>query len=106
MNIETIEKKIPLNKELTDFLIITLDFDFNSKKKLIGFCLMQVFYTEEKVIEIIKFDTAHGVCHAHRNYKDKKDSNKINRETFNELKKDVKQNWKTYKRLYINKWLK
>ena len=111
MSVESIEKKILLGRDFTDFLIIVLDFDYSKRKKLQGFCLTQIFYFEEKSIEIIKYDTAHNICHAHRYYRNKKDSKEIlenkeiNQETLIELKNDLINNWRKYKKLYLKKWL-
>lgn len=111
MNIVTYEKKKPLSTSLNDFIFTRIEFDKDSKK-LISFCILQVYYKEENTYEIIRFDTAHGDCHVHRHYQkqdpkgEKMLNNEISQENFNECKEDIKGNWKRYKRAYKEKWLK
>lgn len=110
MNIVTYEKKKPLNNSLSDFIFTKIEFDKDSKK-LISFCVSQIYYSEEKIHEIIRFDTAHGNCHIHRFYRElsHKGERIINREIsqegFNECREDIGKDWKKYKKWFKEKWL-
>jgi hypothetical protein len=52
---------------LKDFIITSIDFD-SASKKVVSFCVLQIYFDSEKMHEIIKFDAAHGKCHVHKNY--------------------------------------
>jgi hypothetical protein len=108
MRIEQFIKKKPLSSFLEDFTITTLDFDKNSKK-ILSFCVLQTYCPKETSYEIVKFDTTHGFCHAHKFYKqlDHRGIEILNtgdlRDMFYACKKDIDDNWKKYKRWYVEK---
>lgn len=110
MAIETFKKKKPLNNNLEDFIITQIDFD-TKLKKTIGFSAIQIYAKEEQIHEIIRFDTAHGYCHAHRFYSqlkalpEKLPNIDISQKGFDACREDIKNNWEKYKQKYIEKWL-
>ena len=59
----------------------------------------------------MKYDAAHGETHLHRFYKQLDDRGKalsgreISQETFEECRKDIKKNWRKYRKWYAEKWL-
>lgn len=109
MPIVPYEKKKPLDDSLDDFIITNVDWE-EKPKRLVSFCIIQVYCPGERVYPVIKFDSAHGHCHVHRYYREldaegDEIDKKISPETFDEFRKDVQENWKKYKRLYVEKWL-
>jgi len=111
MPIETFKKRKPLEGSLEDFIITRIDFDRN-QKKLVSFSVLQVHSPAEANYEVIKYDSAHGYCHVHRFYRTLDDSGEklegknISQASFDECRQDINKNWKKYKRLYVDKWLK
>ncbi len=108
--IVTFEKKKPLDEDLQNFILTRIDFN-DKTKEINGFCIIHLYFFEEKVYEIIKFDTAHGFCHVHRYYKEDNclesfGLKKICQESFNEFRDDIKKNWKKYLNLYKNRWIR
>ena len=103
-------KKIVLNQEGTDFILVTVNFD-EETKQVIAFSVAQFFKENDRMHEIIRYDTAHGTLHAHLYY-----NLKIKKKIFPELliesksyyfcRKDIKENWQKYKILYIRNHLK
>ena len=111
MPAETWTKQKPLEGSLEDFIITRIDFDRN-QKKLVSFCVLQIRSQRESKYEVMKYDTAHGHCHVHRFYRtlddkgEKLKGKNISQATFDECRQDIIQNWKNYKKLYVDKWLK
>jgi hypothetical protein len=113
MTIKNFEKKKPLDSSLDDFIVTSLDLDDEKQgpDKLISFCVSQIHNADDEVYEIIRFDCAHGYCHAHKFYRDlqhkgeKFGSGRITPENFHKCKEDIKDNWKRYKAFYVKKWL-
>jgi len=106
MKIIHFEKASPLDKSLKDFLITSVDIEENTKK-LISFCVLQVYYKGEEVHEIIRFDSAHGKFHVHKFFKIPMRKEGLNEEistkSFYKCRKNIKQNWKKYRKLYDKK---
>jgi len=111
MPIETFRKRRPLGESLEDFIITRVDFD-RSQKKLISFSVLQVYPPREANYEVIKYDTGHGHCHVHRFYRtlddrgEKLGGKSTTQTSFDECRQDINKNWRKYKSLYIDKWLK
>jgi hypothetical protein len=111
MPIETFRKRRPLGESLNDFIITRIDFD-RTNKKLVSFSVLQVHSHGEANYEVIKYDTAHGHCHMHRFYRtlddrgEKLEGKSISQTAFDECRKDINKNWRKYKALYVDKWLK
>ena len=105
MTIHVFEKKKLLSNNANDYLITTINYDDN-KKKIIDFSIIQILF-EEKPIQIIKYDSSHGYCHAHKYYTTNSNpqeiSMEINPKTIKELKEDIQQNWRKYKEQYQKK---
>lgn len=98
MKIITHQKKLQLSFEDNDNLIVTIDYDENSKK-IIGFCILQTTGKESK--QVIKYDTAHGNCHIHKYYTTQKEPEKthleINNETIKQITLEIQKKWRYYK---------
>ena len=111
MNVKVFAKRKRLNDSLTDFLISSVNYDSDSKE-IISLCVMQIYEKGGETFEIIKYDSAHGNCHVHRYYENPNDfsqllpDNQINVKSFDEFKKDIKENWAEYKRRYFMKHFK
>lgn len=109
MQLRTFKKQKPLDDSLDDFIITVSDWDEESNK-MVSFCVVQICYFGENTYEIVKFDSAHGHCHIHRYYRRLNDEGEpIEKDNspaaFDEFRNDVKENWRKYKRLYVEKWL-
>jgi hypothetical protein len=109
MNLKKFTNVKVLDEDATCSLVTEIDFDVD-KRVPIDFCFLLLFYKEEKVYEIIKYDGAHGTCHVHR-YFEKKDSvgesclpSQINSKSLLVFKKDLLDNWHDYVGSYRKKW--
>ncbi|MCX6800627.1 MAG: hypothetical protein NTZ73_00360 [Candidatus Diapherotrites archaeon] len=109
MGIKIFEKKEPLDGDLANFILTRIDFE-EKTKTLKEFCIIQLHVSEEKQRQIIKYDTAHGHCHAHKYYEninhcgDILPDHRISQKSFNEFKKDVENKWEEYLQKYKRKW--
>ena len=104
------EKKKPLNGSVEDFIIARHEFDEDSKE-FFGFSVSQISQVPDEVYTILRYDSSHGYCHAHRFYQalnpPKEDLQMpISTKTFSWCRKDILANWQEYKKLYFNRWLK
>jgi len=110
MNLIKHFSKKELGGSKNDKLISNIDFDSDSKQ-ILSFCLLQTALREGKEYEIIKYDSAHGFCHAHKYFEDLTDERvmvepQINAKTIHFLRKDIKENWLQYKSIYFWKRFK
>jgi len=111
MNIVNYYGQKNLCKSKTDLLISNIDYDADSKE-IISLCIIQVFVHGEHMLEVIKYDSAHGRCHVHKYYENLDDpgqdllDNQIGNSSIAEFKNDIRQNWAEYKRRYFRKWFK
>ncbi|MDD5163154.1 MAG: hypothetical protein PHD95_03020 [Candidatus ainarchaeum sp.] len=90
-----------------DYVLVTIDFDAETKK-VICFCVAQICLLGGKEHEVIKFDSAHGVVHAHRYYQRAKHAgenlnSEISSETAKEFKREIITNWQKYKQWFLSK---
>ena len=89
--------------------VTEIDFDLD-KKIPIDFCFILLFYKDEMVYEVIKYDGAHGFCHVHKYFENKKPKgeaclpSQINNKSLIEFKKDILKNWNYYLERYHKKW--
>jgi hypothetical protein len=99
------KKKKILSIDPTCFLITEVNFDMILKKP-IDFCVLLVFYENESIYEIIKFDGKHGFCHVHKYFEKLNVSglkclpSEINSDSIRYYKKDILDNWKEYLKKY------
>jgi hypothetical protein len=110
MPIEHFEKRDGLDSSLMDIILRTFDFD-SEKKEIVSFCVVQLFIDGAESHEIIKYDTAHGVCHVHRLYRGSNSkellfNRNISIETLMWCKKDILEKWRKYKRWFVERRLR
>lgn len=109
--IEIFKNKEALSSAHEDFMVTNIDYD-GKLKKVISFCVVQIWHTGQNDYEIIKYDAAHGYCHIHRYYKnadyktERIENLEISRETIIAVKQDIKENWEKYKRWYLARLIK
>ncbi|MDD5148726.1 MAG: hypothetical protein PHH08_04650 [Candidatus ainarchaeum sp.] len=91
----------------SDYVLVIVDFD-NESKKVIGFCVAQVYVFGETEREVIRFDSAHDFVHVHRYYQRAKHEGEalqreISSETAKEFKRQILNDWQKYKQWFLLK---
>jgi len=90
-------------------LMITI-MELNEKAELIDFCVIQMHCPGNKKYIVMKYDSSHGECHAHRYYRNLKPPqekvkyHEISKHSFHMCVKDIRAHWRTYKDAYVTKW--
>ena len=104
------KNKKSLDGSSQDFLITTINYD-DETKLIMAFSALQIFEENKENHQIIKYDTAHEIVHAHQYFTHNKimkilPDYKINIKDYELCKRDIKENWQKYKLLYIRNHLK
>jgi len=103
LSIKIFKSNEQLGGSSADIIYTSIDFD-EIKKEVISFCIIQFTIVKSK-IQIIKYDSSHNYCHVHKYYSKDSPIQKldylITPDTIRIFKKDIKCNWKKYKRGYM-----
>jgi hypothetical protein len=101
-------KKKPLDKELATFLLTTVYLDISKQRpELVNFSVSQLM-DSNGIRPVIRFDCSHGFLNVHRYYRSLHDrtdypDEKPSAELYEQCKKEIYQNWKKYRELFLRR---
>ncbi len=103
------KKTLPLPGTTHDFMYREHQLT-DDDRQIVGFVVIQLLDWDGTTHEVVKHDCAHGKYHVHRYYEGPHSKvialdDPISNELFLAAKRDVLENWQTYRERYIQKYL-